>query len=37
MFQEHSSSYDFRNSDALVDEFLLNVKNRIECCNADFL
>ena len=35
-FQEHSSSYDFYNSEAFVDEFLLNVKNRIERSNADF-
>ena len=35
-FQEHSSSYDFYNSESLVDEFLLNVKNRIERSNTDF-
>ena len=35
-FQEHSSIYDFCNSEALVDEFLLNAKNRIERSNADF-
>ena len=35
-FQELSSSYDFYNSEALIDEFLLNVKNRIERSNADF-
>ena len=29
-FQEHSSGYDFYNSEALVDEFLLNVKNRLK-------
>ena len=34
-FQEHSSIYDFYNSEALVDEFLLNVKNRIERSNTD--
>ena len=35
-FQEHSSIYDFYNSEGLVDEFLLNAKNRIERSNADF-
>ena len=35
-FQEHSSSYDFYNSESLVDEFLLHVKNMIERSNADF-
>ena len=34
-FQEHSSIYDFYNSEGLVDEFLLNVKNRIERSNTD--
>ena len=34
-FQELSSSYDFYNSEALIDEFLLNVKNKIERSNAD--
>ena len=36
MFQENSSIYDFYNSEALVDEFLLNVKNRIKRSNTDF-
>ena len=35
-FQEHSSIYSFYNSEALVDEFLLNVKNRIKRSNTDF-
>ena len=35
-FQEHYSNYEFYNSEALVDEFLLNVKNRIERSSADF-
>ena len=35
-FEEHSSIYNFYNSEALVDEFLLNVKNRIKRSNTDF-
>ena len=35
-FQEHSSIHDFYNSGALVVDFLLNVKNTIECSNTDF-
>ena len=35
-FQEHSSLDSFYNSEALVDEFLLNVKNRIKGSNTDF-
>ena len=36
-FEEHSSIYNFYNSEALVDEFLLNVKNRIESSNTNLL
>ena len=36
-FEEHSSIYSFYNSEALVDEFLLNVKNRIESSNTNLL
>ena len=35
-FQEHSDSYDFFNSEKLVDEFLLMVKSKIFCSNTDF-
>ena len=35
-YQNHSSDYDFYNSESLVDEFLLNVKNRIEKSDVDF-
>ena len=35
-FQEHSDSYDFFNSDKLVDEFLLLVKSKIFQSNTDF-
>ena len=33
--QEHSSDFDFYNSESLVDEFLLNVKSRIKGSNVD--
>ena len=33
---EHSDSYDFFNSEKLVDEFLLLVKSKIFCSNTDF-
>ena len=36
-FEEHSSIYNFYNSEALVDEFLLNVKNRIKSSNTNLL
>ena len=36
-FQSHSSKYDFFNSVRLVDEFLFNVKNRIERSDINFL
>ena len=29
-FTQHSGDYDFFNAEKLVDEFLLNVKNRVE-------
>ena len=35
-FQEHSDSYDFFNSEKLVDEFLLLVKSKIFPSNTDF-
>ena len=35
-FENHSSDYDFFNSEQVVDEFLLNVKNRIERSDRDF-
>ena len=35
-FQEHSGSYDFLNSEVLVDELLLLVKSKIFCSNTDF-
>ena len=36
-FQEHSSIYDFYNSEGLVDEFLLNGKNRLNVLIQIFL
>ena len=35
-FQEHSDSYDFFNSEKLVDKLLLSVKGKIFCSNTDF-
>ena len=35
-FQESSCIYGFYNSEASVDEFLLNAENRIERSNTDF-
>ena len=35
-FLKHSSDYDFHNSESLVDEFLFNVKNRIQRSDVDF-
>ena len=35
-FQEHSDSYDFFNSEKLVDEFLLLVKGKIFLSNTDY-
>ena len=35
-YQNHSSDYDFYNSESLVDDFLFNVKNRIERSDVDF-
>ena len=35
-FQEHSDSYDFFNSEKLVDEFLLLAKSNFFCSNTDF-
>ena len=35
-YQEHSTYYDFYNSESLVDEFLFNVKTRIWRSDTDF-
>ena len=35
-FQEHSDSYDFFNSEKLVDEYLLSVKSKMFCTNTNF-
>ena len=35
-YQNHSSDYDFHNSESLVDELLFNVKNRIQRSDVDF-
>ena len=35
-FQEHSDSYDFFNSEKLLDEFLLSVKGKIFGSDTDF-
>ena len=35
-YQNHSSFYDFHNSESVVDEFLFNVKNRIQRSNVEF-
>ena len=34
---QHSHDYDFYESEKLVDDFLLNVKNRVGRTNNDFL
>ena len=36
-YQEHSAHYNFYNSESLVDEFLFNVKTRIQRSDTDFL
>ena len=36
-YQDHSMFYDFYNSESIVDEFLFNVKNKIQRSNVDFL
>ena len=36
-FSEHSNDYDFYNSESSVDDFLLNVKNRIKRSDSDFI
>ena len=36
MFTQHSGDYDFFNAEKLVDEFLLNVKNRVGRSYSDF-
>ena len=36
-YQNHSSFYDFYNSESVVDEFLFNVKNKIQRSNVEFL
>ena len=33
-YQNHSSFYDFHNSESVVDEFLFNVKNKIQRSNV---
>ena len=35
MFTQHSGNYDFLNVEKLVDEFMLNVKNRVGKSNSD--
>ena len=35
-FTQHLLDYDFYNAEKLVDEFLLNVKNRVTRSNVDF-
>ena len=35
-FTQHSLDYDFYNAEKLVDEFLLNVKNRVTRSSVDF-
>ena len=35
-FQEHFDSYDFFNSEKLVDEYLLSVKSKMFCTNTNF-
>ena len=35
-YQDHSSFYDFRNSVSVVEEFLFNVKNRLQRSNVEF-
>ena len=35
-YQNHSSDYDFYNSESLADDFQFNVKNRIERSDIDF-
>ena len=36
-YQERSTYYDFCNSESLVDEFLFNVKTRIQRSDTDLL
>ena len=36
-YQNHSSFYDFYNSESVVDEFLFNVKNKIQRSNVEVL
>ena len=36
-YQNHSSFYDFCDSESVVDEFLFNVKNKIQRSNVEFL
>ena len=36
IFAQHSLDYDFYNAEKLVEEFLLNVKNRVTRYNVDF-
>ena len=36
-YQNHSSFYNFYNSESIVDKFLFNVKNKIQRSNVEFL
>ena len=36
-YEKHSSYYDFYNSESIVNEFLFNVKNKIQRSDVDFL
>ena len=36
-YQNHSSFFDFYNSESIVDKFLFNVKNKIQRSNVEFL
>ena len=36
-YQDHSTFYDFHNSESIVDEFLFDVKNKIQRSNVNFL
>ena len=36
-YQDHSTFYDFYNSESIVDEFLFNIKNKIQRSNVNFL
>ena len=36
-YEKHSSYFDFYNLESIVDEFLFNVKNKIQRSDVDFL